>query len=432
MYECPLIVHIHILYSSRSAIAQEVGKDGFNLTESEKIVASSNSNSATSDDVQVGIDHSEKILKYHRSNGNNEELIRKAELKKIKLLEKYILLRTNNQPSDNNKLLARQFVRKGLSTLKNDEREVMENVREFNVAMVNAVCGLEKSINAIGGDSQESQELIALRQTHVGLVSIVHQATKANIGTDSSAQPFLLADLMQQWYLHIDLIEACVALMNMNKFSHIPTLAVLQKKLTLLEEALTSVKSNKLMCQSKFLDRWNALEDEESTIVSSATCEEGLYVNEKGSVVSADTKDAIELIPLNGKFGLNRMTGVKQGQRSLIEMHWHPNLPNGWLEELLKMLEEGVPPNLESDLKNGCITAYRNLVTSVVHSEAGGQVTSALIEMVKERIFFNDYFDVFAHSKTRPLMQFEKCAEMSNMTKTQFILRSKIRLMAQI
>ena len=103
--------------------------------------------------MQVGIDHSEKILKYHRSNGN-KELISKAELKKIELLEKYIHLRANNQPSDNHKLLARQFVRKGLSTLKNDEREVMENVREFNVAMVNALCGLEKSINVIGGDSQ--------------------------------------------------------------------------------------------------------------------------------------------------------------------------------------------------------------------------------------------------------------------------------------
>jgi len=418
------------LFSSRSSIAKDAGKENFNLTECETIVASGLSDSATLDDVRSAVVSCEKILKYYRSSSINDskDSIKNVELKKVELHQKNIHIRTQNQPSDEDKLLARELVRKPLSKLKSDKRELMEDVREFNVSLVNSVSAIKKSINAI---DMSTREKTALRKLHAELVAIVHQATKAEIGTATESL-FHVADLMKQLYHRSDLIEECISLMSMEKYSHIPALAVLQKKFELLEEGLSSMKTDSPMDQSIFLKRWDTLEDEEAGIISSATCEEVLYVDENGNIVPPGTKDAIELVPPGGKFALNKMTGVRRGLLTMLIKHWHPNLPDGWLETLLEMLENGVPPNLESDLKNGCITAWTNLITSILHSEAGGQVTTELIEAVKESISFNDNFDLFAHTKKFPLVQFAKAAEMLSIKMLQLVLRSKSRELAQV
>jgi len=424
------LLYTCILFSSRSSIAKDAGKENFNLQECETAVVSGLSDSATLDDVRSAVISCEKILKDYRSSSINDsnDSIKKVELMKVKLHQKNIHIRTQDQPSDEDKLLARELVRKPLSKLKSDKRGLMEDVREFNVSLVNSVSAIKKSINAI---EVSTQEKAALWKLHAELLAIVHQATKAEIGT-ATESPSHVADLMKQLYHRSDLIEECISLMSMEKYSHIPALAVLQKKFELLEEGLSSMKTDSPMDQSIFLKRWDALEDEEAKIISSATCEEGLYVDEKGNIVPPGTKDAIELIPPGGKFALNKMTGVRRGLLTMLIKHWHPNLPDGWLETILEMLENEVPPNLESDLKNGCITAWTNLITSILHSEAGGQVTTELIEAVKESMSFNDNFDLFVHTKKFPLVQFAKAAEMLSINMLQLVLRSKSRELAQV
>ena len=424
------LLYTSILFSSRSSVAKDAGKENFNLQECETIVVSGVSDSATLDDVQSAMVSSEKILKHYRTSSIHvsNDLIKKVELMKVELHQKNIRIRIQDQPSDEHKSLARELVRKPLSKLKSDKRELMEDVREFNVSLVNSVSAIKKSINAIDVSTQEKT---ALWKLHAELVDIVHQATKAEIGT-ATESPFRIADLMKQLYHRTDLIDECISLMSMEKYSNIPALAVLQKKLQLLEEALSSMKTDSPMDQSIFLKRWEALEDDEATIISSATCDEGLYVDKKGHIVPPGTKDAIELIPPGGKFALNKMTGVRRGLLTMIIKHWHPNLPDGWLEAILDMLENGVPPNLESDLMNGCITAWTNLITSILHSEAGGQVTTELIERVRESMSFNDNFDLFTFTKDFPLLQFAKAAEMLSINMLQFVLRSKSRELAQV
>jgi len=414
--------------SSRTKVADEVGVAEFSMEDSEKIVISGLSDSATQEEVQSGIEHCEKILKFHRSNSNSQELIKKVEVKKSQLLRVLILRLDKVKPNDEDKARARVLVRKPFYRLKPEEQKLVEDVREFNTSIVNAFCSLTKSMGAIGGDTQEGS---GLGQAYDGLIDIVYQATKAVIGTDDSVVQFHLVELMKEWFIHSDLIAECNRLMKMQRLSGNPVLAVLQKKMALIEEALLSIVSNKPMCQSEYQSRWDVLEEEEARIVSSFVCEEGLFVDADGNEVDANTKDAIPLIPEKGRIALNILKGVQKGQNTMIEKHWAPPLTN-MMKRLLDLLEEKKPPLLPYDSLNGCLTAYSNLATSIVHSEAGGQVTQEFIDRVNKNIFFSDEFDVYAHSKTRPQLQFEKFEEMMSITRIQNLLRSKVRTMSQI
>lgn len=392
------------------------------MEESEKIVTSGLSDSATQEVVQSGIEHCEKIIKFHRSNGNSQELIKEVELKKSQLLHTLILVLGKNQPKDEDKVRARVLVRKRFSTLKPEGQKLVEDVREFNTSIVNAFCSLTKSMGVIGGDD--------LEKAYAGLIDIVYQATKADIGTEPSSS-FHLVELMKEWFIKSDLIVECNRLMGARHPSRNQVLAVLQKKMALIEEALLSIVSKKPMCQSVYLSRWNALEEEEARVVSSFKCEEGLFVDAGGNEVDANTKNATQLIPEDGRFALNILKGVQKGQNTMIEKHWAPPLTN-MMKRLLEMLEEKKPPLLPYDHNNPCLTAYTNLVPSIVHSEAGGQVTTDLIERVNKSIFIADELDLYAHSKTCPELQYEKAEEMMNMTRTQLLLRSKVRTMSQV
>ena len=415
-------------YRSRTKVAEEVGTVEFSMEESEKIVTSGLSDSATQEEVQSAIEHCEKILKFHRSNGNSQELTKEVELKKSQLLHKLILRLGKVQPNDKDKARATGLVRKRFSNLKPEDQKLVEDVREFNTSIVNAFCSLTKSIDAISGDTKEGSDL---GQAYDGLIDIVYQATKANSTEPSSS--FRLVELMKEWFIKSDLIVECNRLMGARHPSRNQVLAVLQKKMALIEEALDSISVQKPMCQSVYQSRWNALEEEEARIVSSFVCEEGLFVDAGGNEVDANTKNATQLIPENGRIALNIMKGVQKGQNTMIEKHWAPPLEN-MMTRLLDMLldKEQPPPLLPYDSHNGCLTAYSNLATSVVHSEAGGQVTQEFINQVNENIFFSDEFDVYALSKTYPQLQFEKFEEMMSITRIQNLLRSKVRTMSQI
>jgi len=428
LFKCtyPLVTFL-ISYRSRSGVAQKVGTVEFSMEESEKIVTSSLSDSATQEEVQSAIEHCEKILKFHRSNGNGQELIKEVELKKSQLLHKLIRSLGKVQPNDKDKARAIVLVRKPFSKLKPEGQKLVEDVRKFNTSIVNAFCSLTKSMGAIGGDTQEGSDL---GQAYDGLIDIVYQATKANNTEPSSS--FHLVELMKEWFIKSDLIVECNRLMGARHPSRNQVLAVLQKKMALIEEALDSISVHKPMCQSVYQSRWNALEEEEARIVSSFVCEEGLFVDAGGNEVDANTKNATQLIPENGRIALNIMKGVQKGQNTMIEKHWAPPLEN-MMTRLLGMLldEEQPPPLLPYDSHNGCLTAYSNLATSVVHSEAGGLVTQEFINQVNEDIFFSDEFDLYALNKTYPQLQFEKFEEMMSMTRTQTLLRSKVRTMSQ-